>query len=100
MNETLRKSIRSQSKENRRIPMYCRNCGKEVAAQAVICVSCGVAPGNGKSFCQNCKAKTEPNAEICVKCGVRLATAGKDWLAALLLCIFLGGLGAHRFYTG
>jgi len=24
----------------------------------------------------------------------------KDWLTALLLCIFLGGFGAHRFYTG
>ncbi len=24
----------------------------------------------------------------------------KDWLTALLLCIFLGGLGIHRFYTG
>ncbi len=24
----------------------------------------------------------------------------KDWLTTLLLCIFLGGLGIHRFYTG
>jgi TM2 domain-containing membrane protein YozV len=24
----------------------------------------------------------------------------KSWLATLLLCIFLGGLGIHRFYTG
>ncbi|HEY3054618.1 MAG TPA: TM2 domain-containing protein [Thermoanaerobaculia bacterium] len=24
----------------------------------------------------------------------------KDWLTTLLLCIFLGGFGAHRFYTG
>lgn len=24
----------------------------------------------------------------------------KNWLTALLLCIFLGGFGAHRFYTG
>ena len=23
----------------------------------------------------------------------------KDWLTALLLCIFLGGIGAHRFYV-
>src|SRR2546429_18825 len=22
----------------------------------------------------------------------------KDWLTALILCIFLGGLGVHRFY--
>lgn len=24
----------------------------------------------------------------------------KDWLTTLLLCIFLGGLGVHRFYSG
>lgn len=26
--------------------------------------------------------------------------AGKDWLTTLLLCLFLGGIGAHRFYVG
>lgn len=25
---------------------------------------------------------------------------GKDWLTTLLLSIFLGGLGVHRFYVG
>lgn len=24
----------------------------------------------------------------------------KDWLTTLLLCIFLGALGVHRFFTG
>lgn len=24
----------------------------------------------------------------------------KSWLAALLLCFFLGGIGVHRFYVG
>lgn len=28
------------------------------------------------------------------------ATEGKDWLTTLLLAIFLGALGADRFYTG
>jgi TM2 domain-containing membrane protein YozV len=27
-------------------------------------------------------------------------TQGKSFVTALLLCIFLGGLGVHRFYTG
>jgi len=27
-------------------------------------------------------------------------TEQKDWLTTLLLCLFLGGLGVHRFYTG
>lgn len=24
----------------------------------------------------------------------------KEWIITLLLCLFLGGLGAHRFYVG
>lgn len=24
----------------------------------------------------------------------------KDWLVTLLLCLFLGSVGGHRFYTG
>jgi TM2 domain-containing membrane protein YozV len=28
------------------------------------------------------------------------STGTKSWLATLLLCLFLGGLGVHRFYTG
>ncbi|WP_432903770.1 TM2 domain-containing protein [Micromonospora matsumotoense] len=27
-------------------------------------------------------------------------TAQKSWVVALLLCFFVGVLGAHRFYTG
>jgi hypothetical protein len=83
--------------------MYCRSCGKEVAEQAVVCVSCGVPPKIGKNFCRNCGEGCVPGAEICTKCGVKLADAesvGRDWLTTLLLCIFVGGLGIHRFYTG
>lgn len=83
--------------------MYCRHCGKEVPDIAVVCVSCGVPPKAGKNFCQHCGAQTNPMAEFCPTCGVRLtsvATEGKDWLTTLLLCIFLGYLGVHRFYTG
>jgi len=29
-----------------------------------------------------------------------MADEQKEWLTTLLLCIFLGTLGVHRFYTG
>ena len=85
--------------------MYCRNCGRQVADQAVICVSCGVPPRGGVNFCQNCGSPTHPLAEICVKCGVRVSTNipapdAKSKMAAGLLGVFLGGLGIHRFYLG
>jgi TM2 domain-containing membrane protein YozV len=55
--------------------MFCSNCGKEIDDKAVVCVGCGVA--------------TPKNA-----------TANKEWLTTLLLCLFLGGFGGHRFYVG
>jgi TM2 domain-containing membrane protein YozV len=86
--------------------MYCRNCGNEVSEKAVMCVACGTPPSAGNKFCPNCKTETAPGATICMKCGVALKAdnpvtgEGKDWLTTLLLCIFLGGFGIHRFYTG
>ncbi len=57
--------------------MFCSNCGKEVADKAVICVHCG------------CAIKQD-----------KISEGEKEFLVVLLLCFFLGGLGAHRFYTG
>lgn len=90
--------------------MFCRNCGKEVPEQAVVCVNCGVAPGNGTRFCPNCGAETDARAEFCVKCGRALGGGGvravaqdatlKSKMVAGLLGIFLGWIGIHRFYLG
>jgi TM2 domain-containing membrane protein YozV len=63
--------------------MYCSNCGAQIDDKAVVCVKCGVATGNFKSF----NSTTNKPAE------------GFDWLSALLLCFFLGAFGAHNFYT-
>lgn len=29
-----------------------------------------------------------------------MGVSEKDWMTTLLLCIFVGGLGVHRFYVG
>ncbi len=55
--------------------MFCRNCGKEVAQNAEVCLACGVRPSNGTKFCNGCGVETNANQEICIKCGVRLAGA-------------------------
>ena len=59
-----------------------------------------------EAFCSSCGEIIKKEAEICPKCGVRQKTASSSnsdvsstWLTCLLLCIFLGYLGAHRFYT-
>ena len=85
--------------------MYCRNCGNEVSEKAIMCVACGTPPKSCTKFFYNCKAETAPDAQICLKCGVGLKNPdldygdGKDWLTTLLLCLFVGGFGIHRFYT-
>ena len=53
---------------------FCRGCGKEIHSTAVACPQCG-APQ--RSF-----------------------TGTKSRVAAVLLAIFLGWLGAHKFYLG
>jgi len=64
-----------------------------------------------EKFCSTCGAIILEKAEICPKCGVRQAVVSekktavenaseKDWLTTLLLAIFVGGFGVHRFYVG
>jgi TM2 domain-containing membrane protein YozV len=54
------------------------------------------------AFCHACGTPVDPRAEICPHCGVRLRPLpiGKNRVVAALLAIFLGGLGAHKFYLG
>lgn len=84
--------------------MFCKSCGAEMADNAAVCLKCGVSAGVGGNYCPNCGAPTNPNAAVCLKCGIKLGSAAgtgdKSKLTALLLAIFLGGLGIHNFYLG
>lgn len=81
--------------------MFCRNCGKEIPNQAVVCVGCGSAVNTGTNFCPNCGNPTNPGAAVCTACGVALVSGeAKSKIVAGLLGIFLGGLGIHNFYLG
>lgn len=62
--------------------MNCAKCGKEIPEGATSCPSCVADPAP--------RPVTVPVA----------ADDSKDWLAALLLSIFLGQLGVDRFYMG
>ena len=59
---------------------YCSQCGAQLVDEAVDCPQCGcpVQPQRGYN----------PNI------------SPKSRLIALLLCVFVGGLGIHRFYVG
>ncbi len=61
-----------------------------------------------EKYCSACGSIIHIDAQTCPKCGVRVANhAGDDfveshrtWIIVLLLCIFIGPLGLHRFYVG
>jgi len=65
--------------------MFCQNCGKELPEQASFCPGCG-SPARPRSASPGYSAEK--------------GVSPRSRLAALLLCIFLGGLGVHRFYVG
>jgi hypothetical protein len=67
--------------------MYCQKCGKELPDQASFCPSCGQAAGAAP-------AATRPGYSS------DKAVSPLSRLAALLLCLFVGALGVHRFYVG
>ncbi len=84
--------------------MFCKNCGEPIVSeQAVVCVKCGTAKGQGTNFCANCGRPVAPGATVCMNCGVtntNTTTGDKSKLVAGLLAIFLGCFGVHNFYLG
>ena len=106
--------------------MFCTNCGKQQAEGAKFCGDCGspmagsaptpsAAPAPAPSAPINQPATSAPmptsaplapvapisepatSAQYVVTPGER---SPHSWVAALLLCFFLGSIGIHRFYVG
>ncbi len=82
---------------------YCRHCGGQIPADAVVCTLCGrqVEQLNQPQAAQpqvvinNTNTNTNTNMN-----GAFMAAKPKDKWTALLLCFFLGFLGIHKFYEG
>lgn len=81
---------------------FCRNCGGKIAEKAVICPLCG---------CQveelhNAAAQPQQIVINNTNSNVNQNTVGgvggrmKNKWTAVLFCLFLGYIGAHRFYEG
>lgn len=84
--------------------MRCPNCGQEFTG--TFCPNCGRA-SRPQRFCPQCGSRAEGN--YCSFCGTKIPASGeypfadysdkRKW-TAFFLCLFLGGLGMHRFYVG
>lgn len=80
---------------------FCKYCGAKIHEDAIICTSCGRQVEELKG------AQTQPqvvvnNTNTNVNKNINAGRYGreKDKWVALLLCIFLGWIGAHKFYEG
>ena len=83
---------------------FCKHCGAVIAEAAVICPTCGCQVEEVKQAAQpnivinnaNSSVNTNTNVNAVVGVGGR----PKNKWVALLLCLFLGYFGAHKFYEG
>ncbi len=61
-------------------------------------------PSGGTKRCPSCGSVIDANAMDCPRCGVRqpdvIYQESKNRPLAILLALFLGGFGIHRFYVG
>ena len=104
--------------------MLCKNCHREIEDNSDFCRYCGnsqkdnISRNAPTAFCRSCGAAIGGYDEYCAKCGAFQGPAAprpvnspynqsyasnispKNKWIALLLCLFGGFLGLHRFYVG
>lgn len=84
---------------------FCKFCGQKIPEDAVMCTHCGRQVEKleyeqiqqPQIIINNANTNTNTNANI--NNGSKNKCEKNKWIA-LLLCIFLGFLGAHKFYEG
>ena len=82
---------------------FCKHCGNKIPAAAVVCTHCGcqveeIKHSDQPSIVIN-NANTNTNSNTNVNSAMLGVRAKNKWVA-FLLCLFLGYLGAHKFYEG
>lgn len=78
---------------------FCKFCGEKIPVDAVVCTHCGRQVEELNQAQPNIvinNNNTNTNQNNIVAAG---ANAKNKWVA-VLLCFFLGGIGAHKFYEG
>lgn len=82
---------------------FCEFCGNKVHIDAVMCPKCGRQLEELKTEkAENLNPQVAINNSNQVVNTIRAGYGTKEcdkWIA-FLLCLFLGGLGAHKFYEG
>jgi len=102
---------------------FCSACGNVLHHSAVQCIKCGAMQNNStltglpitnvqkaadQKFCLACGTVIHNSATSCPRCGASQGNRGivlggsgsHSRTTAAILALFLGGLGAHKFYLG
>lgn len=80
------------------ITKFCQHCGQKIPKDAVICTYCGRQVEELKNS-QSQVIINNTNTNVNKNINQGYGKTKNKWVA-LLLCIFLGFLGAHKFYEG
>ena len=70
---------------------FCKHCGAQILKEAVVCINCGLQIEELKSSERIIINNSHTSSHMYRK---------KDKWIALALCVFLGVIGAHKFYEG
>lgn len=80
--------------------MYCHKCWSEIDDEALICPHCGCGTINYQKDKMQSEARAAQETVHVTKRNRPADVSRKNRLVALLLSIFVGWLGIHRFYLG
>lgn len=100
-NQNTNENVQTQTQEATK---FCKRCGGKILEQAVICPLCGCqieemnANQNQQPIVINNNNSASSSA-VAVATGMGYGRMRNKWVA-LLLCILIGYLGAHKFYEG
>ena len=78
---------------------FCKHCGNRIAAAAVVCPQCGCQVEEIKSAETPQINITNTNMNTNANIMGAMGRMKNKWVA-FFLCLFLGGIGAHKFYEG
>lgn len=87
---------------------FCQHCGTAIDVDCIVCPVCGKQVGQIKSETpqvvinnsnQSSNVNTNTNIAANVGSGRHLGRRRNKWVA-FFLCLFLGFVGAHKFYDG
>ena len=94
MSETQNTTAATNGQETK----FCKECGEKIAKKAVVCPKCGCQVENTASAAPQIVIENQ-NQNVQSQNAVPVGKEKNKWVALLLL-LFFGAVGGHKFYEG